>query len=309
MLNMLKKILLVLSRTIKESFINFWRNGWLSVASISVLTLSLYVVGAMMVFMMVSSTVLSNVEKRINVSVYFKADVTEEQIMKAKTDLESYGEIKSAQYISKDQALADFKKNNAGEPVILQSLDEIGSNPLLASLVVRANDPSQYQNITEYIANASFKDNVSRVNYVKNKEIIDRLNKIIQQSRKVGVALAAVFAAVAVLIIFNTIRITIYIHKPEIEVMRLVGASNMFIRLPFLFEGVIYGVASSLVATILLLITMKLVDPYISVTVVSKSLLSFYFSQMLLILGVQALAGVLLGVFSSWIAMRKYLKI
>ena len=306
---MLKNMFLVIGRTMKESFINFWRNGWLSIASVSVLTLALYVAGALMVLMMVSGTVLANVENRINVSVYFKPDVSEEQIIKIKSDLESYGEVKSTQYISKEQALADFKKNNANEPVILQSLDEIGGNPLLASLVVRANDPNQYQNITEYIANASFKDDVSRVNYVKNKEIIDRLNSIIGQARKVGLALALISAAVAVLIIFNTIRITIYIHKPEIEVMRLVGASNMFIRLPFLFEGIIYGVLSSLFATILLLITMKFINPYISNTVLSRCLMAFYFSQMFFILGIQLLVGIFLGIFSSWIAMRKYLKI
>ena len=306
---MLKKIFLVLGRTIKESFVNFWRNGWLSVASVSVLTLSLYVVGTLMVVMLVSSTILSNVESRINVSVYFKPDISEDQILKIKSDLEGYGEVKSAQYISKDQALADFKKNNADEPVILQSLDEIGGNPLLASLVVRANDPDQYQNITEYIANASFKDDVSRVNYTKNKQIIDRLNHIIQQARKIGLASAILFSAVAVLIIFNTIRVTIYIHKPEIEVMRLVGASNMFIRLPFLFEGVIYGLLSSVVATIFLVITIKIVDPYITTAMLSKSLMHFYLSHLLSILGIQLLAGIFLGVFSSWIAMRKYLKV
>jgi len=306
---MLKNMFLVIGRTIKESFINFWRNGWLSVASVSVLTLSLYVVGALMMLLMVSSTVLSSVENRINVSVYFKADINEDRIMAVKSDLESYGEVKSVQYVSKEQALADFKKNNAGEPVILQSLDEIGSNPLLASLVVKANDSNQYQNITEYISKASFKDDVSRVNYVKNKEIIDRLNKMVGQARKVGLALAIVFAAVSVLIIFNTIRITIYIHKPEIEVMRLVGASNMFIRLPFLFEGVIYGVVSSIVATILLLITMRFVNLHISEAMLSQSLISFYFSQFWFILGTQLLVGIFLGIFSSWVAMRKYLKI
>lgn len=306
---MLKNMFLVLGRTIKESFINFWRNGWLSIASVSVLTLSLYVVGALMILMMVSSTILSSVENRINVSVYFKPDVTEDRVMAIKTDLESYGEVKSAQYVSKEQALADFKKNNANESVILQSLDEIGGNPLLASLVVKANDPSQYQNIADYIAKASFKDSVSRVNYTKNKEIIDRLNNMIRQVRKVGLALAIIFAAVSVLIIFNTIRITIYIHKPDIEMMRLVGASNTFIRLPFLFEGVIYGVTSSLVATILLVITMKFISPYMPVTAISQGMMSFYFSQLFFILGVQLLVGIFLGIFSSWIAMRKYLRI
>lgn len=300
---------LVLGRTIKESFVNFWRNGWLSIASVSVLTLSLYVVGALMILIIASGTILKNVEDRINVSVYFKADVTQDQIMAVKSDLENYAEVKSVEYVSKDQALADFKKNNASEPVIIQSLNEIGGNPLLASLVVKANDPSQYQSIADYVSNASYKDEVSRINYAKNKEIIDRLSNITKQTRKVGAALAIVFAAVAVLIIFNTIRINIYIHKPEIEVMRLVGASNMFIRLPFLFEGMIYGIVSSIIATIFLLITVNFTSPHISPAALSTNLMSFYMNNLWFILGIQALAGIALGILSSWVAMRKYLKI
>ena len=103
-------MLLIIGRTIKESFINFWRNGWLSIASVSVLTLSLYVVGALMVILFVSSNVLQKVESRINVSVYFKPNTTEERIMIAKADLEKYNEVASVEYVSKEQALADFKK-------------------------------------------------------------------------------------------------------------------------------------------------------------------------------------------------------
>ncbi len=302
-------MLLVIGRTIKESFINFWRNGWLSIASVSVLTLSLYVVGALLVILLVSNTILKGVESRINVSVYFKPDITEDRIMTVKTELEKFSEVKSVEYVSKDKALEDFKKNNAGEPVIIQSLDEIGGNPLLASLVVKANSPDQYQSIAEYIGKADYENDISRINYAKNKVIIDKLNDIIGQAKKVGTAVALVFAAVSVLIIFNTIRITIYIHKSEIEVMRLVGASNFFIRMPFLFEGIIYGVVSSLLATILLLISIKLVNPYIPSSTVSRSLISFYLSNFWFVLGVQMLFGVALGLVSSWVAMRKYLKI
>lgn len=300
---------LILGRTIKESLRNFWRNGWLSVASVSVLTLSLYVVSAVIVLVMIANGVLTNVEEKINVSVYFKSDVSEDRVMEIKNNLEKYQEVKEVQYISKDQALEDFKRNNANEPVIMQSLEEIGDNPLLASLIVKANDSRQYQDVVDYIDRSDFKEDVSRINYGKNKEIIDKLNNVIQQTKKVGLAVSLVFGAVAALIIFNTIRITIYVHKSEIEVMRLVGASNSFIRLPFIFEGIIYGVASSLMATILMLITAKLLDPYISQSITSGGLVGFYFGKFWFILLVQLAIGMFLGIISSVFAMRKYLKI
>ena len=252
---------LVLRRTIKESLLNFWRNGWLSLAAVSVLTLSLYVVGIIFIITATANNILENVESKINVSMYFKSDVTEEKVLEIKSDLESYNEIKSVEYVSKEQALDDFKKNNADEPVIMQSLEEIGENPLLASLVIKTNDPNEYQSVSDYVSSASFKEDVSRVNYGKNKEIINKLNNIINQIKKIGLVLAIIFGMVSILIIFNTIRITIYVHKQEIEVMRLVGASNTFIRLPFAFEGIIYGSLSSLLAVGVLFLTVKLVNP------------------------------------------------
>lgn len=299
---------LVLKRTIKESFTNFWRNGWLSLAAVSVLGLSLYVVGVIFVLTITANDILENIESKINVSMYFKSDVTEEKILEVKKDLENYSEIKSVDYISKNQALEDFKRNNADEPVIMQSLEEIGDNPLLASLVIKTNNPDEYQAVSDYVSGASFKEDVSRVNYGKNKEVINKLNNIISQIKKIGLVLAIIFGVVSILIIFNTIRITIYIHKQEIEVMRLVGASNVFIRLPFAFEGIIYGLIASLLAFGILFLTMKLVNPYASL-ITSQSLVDSYLGNFVLILGIQAATGVFLGVISSLIAMRKYLKI
>ncbi len=300
---------LILGRTIKESLINFWRNGWLSVAAVSVLVLSLFVVGAVFTMGMVADNVLKNVEGKVNVSVYFKSDVSEEKIAQNKKDLESFKEISSIEYISKDKALEIFKRDNVDEPVIMQSLEEIGENPLLASLVIKANNPSQYQSISDYVSNASFKDDVSRINYGKNKDLINRLNGIIFQSKKIGLVVAGIFGAVSILIIFNTIRITIYTHKQEIEVMRLVGASNMFIRLPFIFEGILYGVIASLIASLILMIAIKFINVYASSVVSSGNLFTFYLSHALYVLGLQIAIGAFLGITSSWIAMQKYLKI
>lgn len=298
----------MLKRTFKEGVTNFWRNGWLSLAAVSVLTLSLFISGVLFVVLMAANGVLKNVQDKVNVSVYFKTDAPEERILAAKSDLEDYNEVKSVEYISREQALEDFKRNNANEPVIMKSLEEIGDNPLLASLIVKANNPNQYEAISDYVSSASFKDDVSRLNYGKNKEVIDKLNGLIAEVRKIGLVLAAIFAVISILITFNTIRITIYTHRSEIEVMRLVGASNPYIRLPFILEGVMYGLSAAVISMLILFAAVRLSAPYVSFLPL-KDIVSFHASNLLILIGAELFLGVALGVISSWIAVRKYLKV
>jgi cell division transport system permease protein len=300
---------LMLTRTIKGGWINFFRNGYLSVAAVSVMLLCLFTVSSLYIIVLTADNVLQNMQEKVNVSVFFKASTEEEIILKAKNDLENYSEIKTVEYITKDQALENFKKNSAGEPVILQSLEEIGENPLLSYLVIQANDANQYDMISEYLTNASFNEDISRVNYGKNKEVIDRLNSIVAEVRKIGLGVAGLFSIISLLIISNTVRITIYTHRKEVEVMRLVGASNMFIRLPFIFEGIIYGFIASIVSMLLLFITLKSSERFTTHLIPSVNMVSLYLSNLAVIFGMQILIGTLLGTLSSWFAIRKYLKI
>lgn len=300
---------LILGRTFKEGLANFWRNGWLSVASSSVLVLALFILSALFAVTSVSSNLLKNIEGKVNISVYFKSDVSEESILNTKKELESYSEIRSVEYVSRDRALEEFKKNNAGEPVIVQSLAELGDNPLLASLVIKANNNGQYDTIARYVENAPFKDDVSRVNYGKNKEIISKLNDIVFQVKKAGAGLAILFSAISILIIFNTVRITIYTHRQEIEIMRLVGASNMYIRLPFIFEGILCGIIAAAFSMALLFAAVKFAAPYVSTAIPSENLVNFYLKNFTLLFSAQAGIGAGLGILSSLVAMRRYLKI
>jgi cell division transport system permease protein len=300
---------LSLGRTIKEALKNFARNGWLSVATVSILILSLYVVSVLYVATRTIDGVLRGVQDKVSISVYFKPDVSEDDIMAAKADLERNAPVKSIEYVSRDQALENFKRDNADEPIIMQSLDELGENPLLASLVVKSQSPNQYQNVADYISKASYQNQISRVNYGRNKEIIDKLNSVIDTIRRVGISLGIILAVISILITFNTIRITIYAQRREIEIMRLVGASNTFIRLPYIFEGIFYGLAASIVSMIVLFITLKYLTPYVSSAVPSENLVDFYLSNFFTIFGIQLLIGVVLGMFSSVVAIRKYLKV
>lgn len=300
---------LIIGRTAKEAYRNFIRNGWLTVAAVSVMIMSLFIISVLYTVTMTASGVLKGIEDRVNVSVYFKTSTTEEEIGEIKDDLAKYSEIKSVEYVSKDKALEDFKKNNADEPRIMEALDEIGDNPLPSSLVIQANDPSQYETIVDYLDNASFKEEISHVNYSKTKEVIERLNRIIEDIRKAGLYVSGLFALISILIIFNTVRITIYTHKQEVEVMRLVGASNTFIRLPFVFEGILYGIVASVVSMLLLFLALRFASPYVTQAIKTDDLVSFYYSNALFLFGIQLAIGAVLGILSSLIAIRKYLKV
>ena len=300
---------LALGRTLKEGWRNFMRNGYLSIAAVSVMFLSLFSISALALLMLTGNRLIQNIESRINISVYFKSDVTEETILKDKGELENFNEIQSVNYVSKEKALEDFKKNNADEPVILKSLEEIEGNPLLSALIIKANNPAQYELVNDYLKSAPFKEDISRINYAKNKEVIDKLNQTIAQVRKAGMAITGLLSLISILIIFNTIRITIYSHKKEVEVMRLVGASNIYIRLPFIFEGVLYGLVASVISMLLLFISLKLLLPQAKALIPSVDVIGIYVANFWKLLGAQALSGAILGIVSSTIAIRTYLKI
>lgn len=300
---------IAISRTFKEALSNFFRNGWLSIAAIFILVFSLYIVGLSYVIAMTGNSVIKATQEKMNVSVYFNSSVAEGEILGIKTELEKYKEVKSVAYISSEKALEEFKKENADVPTVMKALEEIGSNPLLASLVVQANDPSQYEALSQVIASSDFKDKISRINYDKNKKIIDKLNNFIAQVKKMGIILGSIFVIISILITFNTVRITIYVHKAEIEIKRLVGASNTFIKLPFIFEGVIYGLIATLLSMALIFATVKFAGTYVAGAGFSNQLVNFYLGNFWIMLGLQAALGVILGVVSSFIAMGKYLKI
>lgn len=297
--------LLKLWRTFKEGFRNFYRNGLLTAATVSVLALSLYVVGFVFARGFITEQLLKQTEEKINISVYFNPEVDEEKILEIKSALEAYQEIKTIKYVSKDEALEEFLKGNE-DLIIQQALKEIGDNPLLSSLVITAKEAYQYEIISEAIERAAFRDQINRVNYQKNKEIIAKINSAMDSERRQGIIAGIIFIFIAVLITFNTIRLTMFSHRQEFEIMRLVGASNMYVRMPFVFEGIFYGITAAIIAIILLLITAKYST--LSVLFIAGDTWGFYMRYGLYVFGLLLLFGTGLGVMSGFIAIRKHLK-
>ncbi len=218
-------------------------------------------------------------------------------------------EVKSVEYISRDQALAIFKERHKDDAAITQSLEQLKDNPLLASLNIRAHDPQQYSAIASYLDKTDFKSWFDKVTYSENSLMIERLGKIIDISQKGGFLLIAFLTLITVLVTFNTIRLAIYSSRDEIGIMRLVGGSNAFIRGPYVVEGIIYGLLAGIFSVIIALPIIYLASPYVNIFISEMNLWSYFKGGLFSIFAYQALFGVGLGVVSSYIAVRKYLRV
>jgi len=140
-------LLLTLSRTFKSGFQHFRRNGWLSFAVISIISLTLLIISTLIVLSIAANLVIRSVQDKVDISVYFKSDTEESKIMEFRSTVLQYKEVKSADYVSKNRALDEFKSKNADNPTIMQSIDAIGDNPLNASVNIKAVTPDQYDTI------------------------------------------------------------------------------------------------------------------------------------------------------------------
>lgn len=301
--------MLKLWRTFKEGKENYIRNGWLTFATVSILTLSLFIVSLSFLLGVTSQLILQNMREKVSVSVSFSPDVTEDRILSIKDTLAGYTkEIASVEYVSRDAALTQFLADSSNNPVIAQAIKEIGENPLFASLVIRATKPEYYPIIVSEIEKSSFQNDISRINYENNKKIFERLDHINQMTEKTGLVLGAIFIFVAILITFNTIRITIYSHRQEFEIMRLVGASNIYVRMPFVFEGALYGLTAALVTMVFLYGIASYIAPYTNGAIAQGNFMNLYLEYFWFLLGGLILLGISLGVVSSAIAIRRYLR-
>jgi len=295
-------------RIIKWAFKNFWRNGWLSTATVSIMTLTLLVITVLLMVNIVANVVLENLEKKIDISVYFKLETLEEEILGVKSQLEELEEVDSVSYISQEEALIKFKEKHKDNPILLQSLEELEINPLEASLNIKAKETSQYASINQFLESVYYQDVIDKVNYMQNKEVIDKLSEIILDVKTAGLGLTILLALIVFLVTFNSIRLAIYSSREEIGVMRLVGASNWFIRGPFIVEGIFYGIIATIVTLAILYPIFYFLSPKISGFLPIGDIFAYFQANLLSFLVLLLGIGIILGGFSSLIAVRKYLK-
>lgn len=301
-----------IKRIFKSGYKNFIRNGVVSLSSLIILTITLSVI----VFLIFSNVILANalkvIESNVDVTVRFVTSASEEQILDFESSIKKLPEVLETKYTSEDENLINYKARHENDYLALQALDELDENPLGATLDIKALDPSKYESIVKFLESGSGLSEgekliVDTINYHENKLVIDRINTLIKGSRTLGFAITIILVIISILITHNTIRLAIFFAKEEIGIMRLVGANNSYIRGPFIVEGILYGSIASLVTLILFLpITFwfgKSLTEFLGV-----NMFSYFLNNIFEIFGIILVSGILICVFSSLLAIRRYLK-
>lgn len=297
-------------RILKNGFVNFVRNGVLSFASTTIMVLTLLSLSVFFIVNIVLNTGIQAIQNKIDVSAYIQDTAKETDIIDMQNKFASLPEVKTVKYVSKQEALERYKQQNAGNQKLLESLEGI-DNPLPASLEIKVYDPSKLDQVTKIFDEDKYKPLIRSVSYKKNKVVIDKLFSATEFIKRVGFVATAVFGLVALVIVYNTIRIAIFSQSNDIEVMRLVGATNWYIRGPFVFEGALYGIIATIISMVSLGGILYYTGPALSNYFggVGTDITSYLYDNAILILLMQLAIGILIGTLSSTLALRKYLKI
>ena len=298
-----------LQRIFQTGWTNFKRNRYISVGTTGVMVLVLVLFSGLMAVNFLSSEVVVNLREKIDVSAYFKTDISENEILSVKSELESLDSVKKVEYVSAEQALFEFKERHAGDAVIQDSLAELDFNPLQASLNIKAQDSAQFASIVQFLETNKFRSVIDKINYYENEKVISRLQSIAVGIQNWGFIITMILAVIAVLVTFNTIRLTIYNQRQEIEIMKLVGGSSWHIKAPYLVEGGLYGAFAAAVTAVIFYPTLFFISPKIASFMPGTSLMSYFFSNTFQFLFLIFFVGVLLGVVSSFVAIRRFLKV
>lgn len=299
-------------RVARYGLVGFIRNGFVSLAAILIMTITLFVVASLLITGASLKAVLAELTNKVDITVYFLPSATESQIGDMKKSLESIPQVASVAYQSPESALAEFRERHKDSQVELQALDLLSSNPFGAALSIRAKDTAQYESIAKYISDQQASSQalaaaIHDVNFYQNKTAIDRLTAIIETSERLGVAVAVLLGIATLLIAFNTIRLAIYTARDEIGVMNLVGASHWYVRGPFVVAGVLYGVVSGIIVLVALYPLTAWFGPASEQFLGVFNVFTYYTDSFALLFFVVMGTGVALGALSSFLAVRRYL--
>ena len=286
----------------KEAFGSLRRNYFMTIAALVTVFLSIVVLGGVLVFVYTTDALLKEVEEKVEITVYLLTDPDPDAtaVEAMTSEIMSWSEVKSVVYVSKVDALERLKEDFKDNPEILENLR---SNPLPASFEIALVDPQAVDTVA-----ARFEGDpiVDEVRY--GKEIADKLFAFTSQARNFMLIFIVLLGIVAILLISNTIRLSIFARKREVEIMKLVGATNWFIRWPFVIEGVTVGfLGAAVAAAVVLALNAYLVDrirgslPFMAVPLDAVP----YVLVTVLLLAV----GVVIGAAGSGIGLRRFLKV
>lgn len=293
---------------------NFSRNTWLTIAATAVMTITLLIVFMTLVARQVLVDTVDQIKDKVDMSIYVKTDTSSDDAQKIQGEIEKLPGVKSVRYVSPEQARTDFANQNKSDEATLEALNE-ATNKLPGTFrvsIVDINNPSQLDHFvkSDSLYKAHADPNRPPSFSGERRSAIQNIGAATQFAERAGLVASVIFIIISSLIVFNTIRMAIFNRKEEIQMMKLIGADHSFIRGPFVVEAMVYGFIAAVLATILGLLALygvkqKLADYEIAING-TVQLVTVYIGVVLVAM---IIAGALIGIVSSLLATRKYLKI
>lgn len=298
------------ARIVKLGITNFWRNRWLSFAATLIMTLTLIIITIFVILTLVIGRTTDAIRAKMDVSVYFKDTATTDQIIDLQRKVANRSDVKEVRYISKEEAIEKCKTQTQCKKVV--GFINPNENPFPRSLDIKANNAENLDQIAQFVGEDEFKPIIHNISYQDNRLMMERLIAFTSFTKEVGWFMSIIFILISIFVILNTIRLAIFTRKDEIEIMRLVGASDAFVKVPFVIEGMLYGVLATIFAMSLqwagLLAIGPRIEKYLGAPVLQQ-LNSFFLNYFWLILGLELFVGMVIGICCSLISIRKYLKV
>jgi cell division transport system permease protein len=299
-----------LFRILKLSFQDIGRNIWLSIVTITILILALFSVNSLFTVQMISQNAIEAVKSKVDINLYLENNANEEEILELKSQLEKMPEVKEVRYVSQQEALSSFREQNEKNPEIIQALRELGKNPLSPSLIIL---PKSADNTDTLITNlkAYQSDIIESRDFNDNTVILEKINNITDSVNQVGMIIIIIFILTSLLVVYNSIRVAIYTHRREINIMRLVGASTNFIYMPFIASALIYSLVSVIVIIAIFYPFLTILQPYLEVFFMGYNvdILSYFITNFWSIFGIEFLIVAVINILASLIAVKRYAKV
>lgn len=293
-----------LKRHVLEGLKSSWRNSWMTLASVGAVTTTLLLVSVFLALMMNLNHVAANIEEDVQIKVLIDVTATDEEISELGQSIESLNRVASVEFSSRDQELEDLISSMGDEGDAFSLLDE-DENPLNDAYIVKAFEPQDTIDLAEEIETMN---RVEKVNY--GQGVVENIFKFNNYARNIGLILIVALLFTAIFLISNTVKITIIARRREIEIMKLVGATNWFIRWPFFIEGLLLGVLGSIIPITLLFTGYYFLDKNADIVNQFEFITILPFNPFVWQLsGIVLLIGAVIGVWGSVMSVRKFLKV
>lgn len=308
----MKRQLITFRRVITSGFKNFLRNAWLSSAAILVMTITLVMVSFTAIAFQASNLTIKKVAEKIDITLFVKDSVTDADAKRVSEQIKQIEGVTSVEYLDKqtvyNQQVEDAKARK--DQIKLSGYELSGIDGVYSTIKVKTDDPKNLTPIKDQLGKKEYADILDQTNSessAKQNETINNVTRIASFMRKFGLIISLIFVVISVILIFNTIRMTIFNRKDEIEIMRLIGASVWYIRGPFLVEASLYAFVASIFTMGITYGSIKnssKLSSFIEIIPVADFIKEYWWLCLLLIL----VAGIFIGVFSASLAIRKYIR-